>query len=213
MAVYAEEEDLYTYGLPRGALAATARLVVADATSNVFTLDSHGFASGFALSFRADAGGSMPAPLVAGTEYYAVPVNHYTFKVAATAGGAAIDITTAGEYLLVISAPPIAGALQWASLILEQSLPAHCVPLEAPYHELIVATAAELAIGKLLGGTESKSLATMVETAGKRVATWAKGVPLRGDNKPAAARASLVATSATVPYCDPRGWGRFGGPT
>lgn len=213
MAIYATLADLFTYGLPRGALTNAAQLVTANATTNAFTLDVHGLSEGTALSFRFDADGSMPAPLVAGTEYYALPVNEYTFRVSATPGGAAIDLTTAGEFVLMIVPLPIAGALEWASLIIEQNLPAHAVPLAEPYHELIVATTAELAIGKLLTGSESKSLALLVAEASKRVATWGKGVPLRGDNKPPAADAAGVTQSASVPYCDSRGWGRYGGPT
>lgn len=213
MTTYATLADLFTYGLPRGALVNPAQLVTANATTNAFTLDCHGLSSGDAMSFRFDADGSMPAPLVAGTEYYALPQNEYTFKVSATPSGAVIDLTTAGEFVLMIVPLPIAGALAWASLIVDQNLLAHCLPLAEPVHELVVATTAELAIGKLTAGSESKSLAALVAEASKRIATWSKGVPLRGENKPAAARAAGVAASATVPFRDPRGWGQFGGPT
>ncbi len=213
MPLYATEADLYTYGLPHGALSNAARLVVANATTNAFTLDEHGYSSGDVVSFRADADGSLPGGISEAVDYYVLRVNHYLFRVAATSGGAAIDLSSAGEFAMVMSELPITGALTWASLIIEQNLLAHCVPLEAPYHELIVATCAELAIGKLTAGGESKSLAAMVEAAGKRVAAWSKGQPLRGDGKPAAAQAAGVAQSVSVPYLDARGFGRFGGPT
>lgn len=211
MAGYCSEADLYTYGLPRGALPNPGQLVTADATTNAFTLGEHGFELDHVVSFRAEAGGSLPAPLAAGTDYYVVPVNHYLFKVAATAGGATIDLTTAGQYVVVISAPPIAGAIEFGARVIDQALVAHPVPLEAPYPEIIVITNAELAIGKLLNGAEGKSLAQMVEAAMKRVATWAKGVPLRAG--PATPDAANVATSAPAPTTagGPSGWSRFGG--
>lgn len=208
MAGYATLADLYTYGLPRGSLTNPARNVVADASANAFTLDVHGFELDHPVYFRCDAGGSMPAPLVSGAEYYAIPVNEFTFRVAAAPGGALIDLTTAGLYLLVWDPLPIAGALEWASLIVDQNLPAHAVPLQAPIHELIVATTAQLAIGKLLNGYEGKSLAAMVAEASALVAKWGKGIPLRGADVPTATN---LAASLTAPSRDARGWTRFGG--
>jgi hypothetical protein len=211
MPVYATEQDLYRYGLPRGALSNAARLVTANATSDSFTLDEHGFALNDVVTFRADADGALPTGIAEGVEYYVIPVNHYTFKVSATASGSAVNFTTAGSFVLVIKELPIQGALEWASLIIEQNLLGHCVPLELPYHQLIVATCAQLAAGLLLNGSESKSLAAMVVEASNVVAKWSKGQPLRGENKPAAAQAAGVARSASVPYCDARGWGKYGG--
>jgi hypothetical protein len=212
MAVYATPADLRTYGLPDGALSNPARLVVANALTNAFTLDVHGFELNRPIYFRADQGGGMPAPLAAEVEYYAIPLNEFSFRVALAPDGASVDLTTAGEYLLVWSPLPIAGALEWASLIIDQNLPAHAVPLQAPFHELIVATTAQLAIGKLLNGYEGKSLAAMVTEATALVAKWGKGVPLRGENRPGQDRATNRAVSVSAPYLDRRGWGRFGGP-
>ena len=39
------------------------------------TLDEHAFATNDPLTFRAQAGGSLPAPLVEGTTYYAIEVD------------------------------------------------------------------------------------------------------------------------------------------
>lgn len=44
-----------------------------------------------------NSGGALPAPLVAGTEYYAKNVASKTFQVAATAGGSAINLTDTGS--------------------------------------------------------------------------------------------------------------------
>ncbi len=49
-------------------------------------------------------GATPPAPLVAGTVYYVRDSATDSFKVAATAGGAAIDLTTAGSGGCMVSA-------------------------------------------------------------------------------------------------------------
>ncbi len=207
---YCAVSDLYTFGLPRGATPNPGRLVDAvDTTADTLQVDVHGFAAEDSISFRAESGGTMPAPLVAGTAYFAVPVTESTFSVALTAGGAVVDLTTAGSRLVVIAPLPFAGAISWASRRIDDSLPAHLVPLEVPIHEFIKMTCAELAIGKILtrAGSATESLAKMVDAADKRLARWAKGVPLRGDDVPTAAN---VATSATAQIADNRGWSKHG---
>lgn len=180
------------------------------AGANTFTLDVHGFDLDDPVRFRAEAGGSLPAPLAEGTEYYAIPITESTFAVAVAPAGAAIDLTTAGARIVVIAPLPILAAIAWASRLIDDMLPAHMVPLVEPLHELVRMTCAELAAGKLLGlrGAASKSLAEMVDAARKRLERWAKGVPLRGDDAPATANHATVATAA---YADPRGWEKFGG--
>jgi len=209
MAGYCTAADLRPLGgLPDGALSNPARLVSADATTNAFTLDVHGFALNDELTFRTD-GGALPSPLVAATTYFAKPVTEYSFQVAATAGGAAIDITTAGSLVVVMRDLPIEGAITRAARVIDQSLPAHLVPLSEPYPEIVQITNAELAVGFLMNGSESKSLAAMVAEASKRIATWAKGVPLRaGDETPAPA-ANVAVSSAALRA--PTDWSRFGG--
>jgi hypothetical protein len=208
---YCSSSDLYSFGLPRGALPNPGRLVSSvSASDNTLTLDQHGYTLNDPVSFRAEAGGSLPSPLVAATTYYAISVSENEFSVSATVSGSAVDLTTSGSRIVVIAALPIASAISWASRIIDDMLPAHLVPLEAPIHELVVMTCAELAVGKLLAraGSASKSLSEMVDAARKRLERWAKGVPLRGENVPSPAN---LAVSATVPFLDPRGWGRFGG--
>lgn len=211
MAKYCDPADLYAFGLPRGALPNPGRLVASvSVADDAITLDGHGFESGDPVSFRAEAGGSLPAPLVAGTSYYALPITGDTFSVSATVGGSAVNLTTAGANTLAIAPRPIAAAITWSSRLIDDMLPAHVVPLTEPYHPLVRMTCAELSAGKLLGlqGAASKSLSEMIDAAHKRLARWAKGIPLRGDNVPTAAQ---KATSATVPYADRRGWNRHGG--
>lgn len=208
---YCDPADLYSYGLPRGALPNEGRLAAsASAAADTIELDGHGFALNGPVSFRAEAGGSLPEPLDEGTTYYAIPVTPDAFSVAAAEGGAAIDLTTDGERVVVIAPLPIDAAIAWASRIIDDSLPAHLVPLEEPLPEIVRMTCAELAAGKLLTytGREAESLTAMVDQAQKRLMRWGKGVPIRGTNAPKPAN---LAASATVPYKDPRGWNRYGG--
>lgn len=207
MTDYCESADLYDHGLPRGGLANPGRLIASVSTdTNVVTLDGHGFRSGAALLFRAEAGGSLPSPLVAGTTYYALPLTDSTFQVAATEGGDAIDLTTAGSNTVVSTPLAIGTAITWASAQVDDFLPAHVVPMTAPYPPTVVAVTAALAIAYLLTSTGSQSaeyIALKMAEGQKMLERWAKGIPLRGTNAPAPAGLAAVATSTTL---DPRGW-------
>lgn len=207
---YCSASDLYTFGLPHGALVNPGRLIAEVSTSaNTLTLDVHGFALNDRVSFRADVGGSMPAPLVAGTLYYAIPLTESTFSVSATSGGAAIDITTAGQYVFASVPLSIAEAIAYGRELIHDMLPAHLVPIEAPIPPIIRMTNAELAIWKITTGRgTSKTLGEMVDTARKRLERWAKGIPLRGDNVPPPANTAVI---STAPHNDSRGWNKWGG--
>lgn len=206
-----ELTDLFSFGLPRGALRNPGRLVSANTSADAFDLDVHGLALDDALSFRAGAGGSLPSPLAAGTTYYAVPVTESRFQVAASAGGAAINLTTAGESVIAIVPLPEAAVRAWATSVVEDMLPAAMVPLDSPYPPIVVATTAELAAARLLllaGQAPSEPLATIMDHASKRLARWAKHVPIRGTNAPSAAGLAVTATTAQR---DSSGWRAHGG--
>lgn len=209
MTAYAAPSDLYSFGLARGSVPNPGRLAAGVSTStNAITLDVHGFVLNDSVSFRAEAGGSLPAPLTEGSTYYAKPLTESTFSVASAADGSAVDLTSAGARILVITPLPVDAAIAWASRIIDDMLPAHLVPLAEPIHELVRMTAAELAAHKLMSGKgSSKTLGEMVDVARKRLERWSKGVPLRGENVPEQAN---TAVSASVPYRDPRGWNRWG---
>jgi hypothetical protein len=210
--VYCTPADLYQYGLQRGALANPGRLAAgASSATNAITLDQHGLALNDAITLRAEAGGSLPAPLVAGVTYYAVPINDATFSVAAALDGAAIDLTSYGSRIVVGTQLPIAAAIRFGAALIDDMLPAHVLPLVEPYPPIVVMTNAELAIGKLTTstGNGSKSIGEMVDVARKRLERWAAGVPLRGENTPAPANLAATAV-ATAPGRDSRGWGRWG---
>jgi hypothetical protein len=209
-AVYCAPSDLYTFGLQRGAVPNPGRVVAsADATANTITLDVHGFVLNDPVAFRAEAGGSLPTPLAEGSTYYAIPLTESTFSVAAAEDGAAVDLSSAGSRFVTIVPLPVDASIAWASRVIDDMLPAHLVPLEEPIPEIVRMTAAELAAHKIMAGKGlSKTMGEMVDSARKRLERWGKGVPIRGENAPPPANKSI---SATVPFLDRRGWGRFGG--
>jgi hypothetical protein len=64
--------------------------------TDVFTATGHDYILNTPIQFAVDGGGILPAPLLASTTYYVRDVAPNTFKLSATVGGAAIDITTTG---------------------------------------------------------------------------------------------------------------------
>jgi len=66
----------------------------ADDATDIITLGGHGFASGDVVHFSSN--NTLPAGLSAKTIYYVRDVAADTFKVTATRGGAAVDITDTG---------------------------------------------------------------------------------------------------------------------
>lgn len=206
MLEYCEQSDLYSYGLPRGGLSNPARLVDrTSASADTFTLDQHALSDGDPVQFRAESGGTLPDPIVEGTEYFAIYVNDNVFQVSATLGGAAVTLTTAGEDVLVTANLPIAAAIDWASELINDMLPAHIVPLTAPYPAMITMVCAQLAAGKLMAnqGNGPTDLAETVKYAQARLERWGKGVPIRGTNAPDRHNLAVAASAA---YKDSRGW-------
>jgi hypothetical protein len=206
MSAYCISSDLYAYGLPRGGLPNPGRIASAVSTSaNTITVDGHGFALNAQVTFRAESGGSLPSPLAAGTAYYAIPVTDSTFQVATASGGGAVDLTTAGVNVVCIAELPFDECIEWASNLVEGFLPAHVVPLTAPYPPVVVACTADLAASRLLayvGGSRIDQQAKLVE-AQRMLERWAKAIPIRGAIRPASAN---MAITGSVSGSDPRGW-------
>jgi hypothetical protein len=203
---YCEIADLYDHGLPRGALPNEGRLVAdVSAASEIMSLDGHGFRADAELLFRAEAGGTLPAPLAAGTTYYAIPLTADTFQVSATAGGAAINLTTAGSNVFVHTPLSFAATIRWASALVDGMLPAHVVPLdEVP--EIVKSVTAMLAAAKLLtqtGGAGEGAIAAGMAFAKKSIDGWVKAQPIRGATVP---RAANLAVAGSLTSADPRGW-------
>lgn len=229
--LYCQPSDLYAFGLPRGAIPNEGRLLAAVSVSaDTLTLDVHGLAENQAFSLRVEAGGTMPGGLAPDTTYYAHPLDESRFQARATPSGSIVDITSSGdaERVLVIVPLDVPSWIRFASRLIDEMVPAHAVPLvkvdaagkredeagydssTGEYPEIITITCAELASGKGLGfgGNSSRTLAKAIDDARKRLDKWAAGVPVRG--APGQTPTNL-ATSAAVPYRDPRGWNQYGG--
>ena len=71
-----------------------------DVTTNVFTSAAHGYLDTNTIVFYA---GTVPGGLTEGTTYYVRDKTTDTFKVAATSGGTAIDITSVPAAACVVS--------------------------------------------------------------------------------------------------------------
>jgi hypothetical protein len=208
VTAYATRRDLYTYGLPRGIVGRQGRLVSSSkAATDVLELDGHGFETDDELLLRATEGGTLSAPLAEGTVYYAIRLTDSTFKLAATAGGAAINITSDGVSMVVSTPLPLDEILEVYSRWVDDFLPGHVVPLESPYPVTVVATVAELAAKKIahLAGVSSESINEAELAAKAKLERWAKGIPLR-DTRATASANKAVYTTATGSD-DPRGWG------
>jgi hypothetical protein len=78
-----------TYDFNPFSIAATA-----NTGTDLITATNHGLAANDAVVL---SGGTAPSPLVLGTTYYARDIAGNDFKLSATPGGAAIDLTTAGS--------------------------------------------------------------------------------------------------------------------
>lgn len=209
MTDYCTPGDLYDHGLPRGSVPNPGRLAASvSTTAGTIELDVHGFDLDDPVMLRVESGGSLPAPLLEQTTYYAVPVTESTFRVTDEPGGDPIDLTTAGSRIVVIAPLPVAAAIDYASALLEEMTPAHArgALAESRTARVICAT---IAAGKLMSrsGPMTKSLADLVKDAQKQLERWAKGVPVR--DSPLTGRTNLAAAVARP--SDPRGYGGSGG--
>lgn len=206
---YCAPADVYTFGLPRGALSAQARTVATvSASTETIELDEHGFETGMPISFRAAEGGAMPSPLVEGTTYYAIRVDAARFQVAATVSGAAINLTTAGSNVMVAAPLPILEVIEAYSRWSDCMLPAEIVPF-APgaVPVLVKMIVAELAAKKLLhlAGQTSEAVDAAEASAEKKLARFATGKPVR-DARAATSANKAVVGSLSGSAADARGW-------
>lgn len=75
--------------------AETLKTFTVDSGTNVFTSTAHGFYE--EMRVNVSSTGTLPAPLAAATNYYIRDIAANTFKLSATQGGTAIDITSTGS--------------------------------------------------------------------------------------------------------------------
>lgn len=76
-------------------------------TADVFTCVGHSFGDTNKVRVVAIPGTSLPTGISAGTTYFIRDSATDTFKLAATSGGAAIDITAAGSGLIALIQPKV----------------------------------------------------------------------------------------------------------
>lgn len=207
MTAYATARDLYTYGLRRGVLVNEGRECASvSASTDLLELAGHQFETDDRVRVRAVAGGTLSAPLDATAVYYVIRISDSTFKLAATAGGAAINLTTNGTTMVVTAELPIDEILEAYSRFVDDFIP-HLIPLTSPYPVTVVRIVCELAAAKLLSLTGQASASiTEAELAAKaQLERWMTGHPVRDANATASSNRSVIAALSTA--SDPRGWG------
>ena len=210
--VYAKRSDVYKYGLPRGTLGMPARIAAsALASTDTIELDGHGFETDDPVLVTIAEGGTMPAPLVAGTTYYVIRLSDSTFQLATAPAGSAINLTTDGVDVKIAAPLPFDEVLEFYSRWADGFLPAHLVPLlpdaDTNYPPIVRGVVAELASKKLqlLAGHSSEAVGQYEIAAKAQLERWSKGVPLR-DSAEGAANQS-IASSLVITGTDSRGWG------
>lgn len=194
----------------RGSLTSSSRLVsTSTASTDIIELEGHGLETGDECQLRALDGGTLSAPLVAGTTYYAIKVDDARFKVAATSGGAAIDLTTTGVSMSLVVELPVDDILEFYSRFVDGLLPAHAVPLASPYPVTIVALVAELSAKRLqlIAGTSSESMKEVEIAAQAQLQRYASGIPLRDSRVTTSTNLAIHDTAGSTTTGDARGWG------
>jgi hypothetical protein len=195
--------------LPPGAITSpTGILASCLASSDVLTYDGHGLETNDEVTVRAASAGTLSAPLAAGTVYYAIRLTNSTFKLAASAGGAALNITSDGVEMVVTREPKFDDVIEFVSRWAETFLPAHVVPLTAPIHPLVRGVVADVSAKRILNANGQDSAAvTAAELAGKAILErFAAGMPLRGGTAQVPSNLAITATSVSSGG-DPRGFG------
>lgn len=206
--LYCSRGDV-TARLPPGAVVSpTGILASCLASSDVLTYDGHGLETDTQVTVRAASAGTLSAPLAEGTTYYAIRLTNATFKLAATAGGAAINITSNGVEMFVTREPNFDDVIEFVSRWAEGFFPAHLVPFTAPIHPLVRGVVADVSAKRILNANGQDSAAVnAAELAGKAILErYAAGMPLRGAAVTAPANLAITATSVSS-GSDPRGWG------
>ena len=205
---YCTESDVRKEA-PHGLFANPAREIASvSTTGNRFELDGHGYQAGQAVRFRSNQ--SLPSPIAEGVDYYVTAPDEFSFCVSATVGGAAVDLTTAGESVMVITCLPFNEWIEWASAFVDSFLPAHVLPLVEPFPSVVVDVTARLAAARglvFVGGT-TQDISALQKDSQVLLDKWAKRQPIRGVNAP---RSTLLAVVSSVAGVDPRGWYPPGG--
>ena len=195
--------------LPPGAIVSPSGILASClAASNVLTYDGHGLETDRDVTVRAGDGGTLSAPLAEGTTYYAIRLTNAAFKLAATAGGAAIDITSNGVSMIVTREPLYDDVIEFVSRWADGFFPGHGVPFAAPIHPLVRGVVADVSAKRILNANGADSaVVSAAEIAGKAILErHAGGVPLRASAVLTSTNKAVRDTAGTSTG-DARGWG------
>jgi len=209
MPAYATRRDVYDC-LPPGTLGGQGRLLASvAANTNILELEDHALSDGDEVQFRTEAGGTLPAPLVEGTTYFAIRLTSSSFQVATIDGGTPVDLTTAGDNVVVSKELPVFRLICRVSALADIRMP-HVVPLKEPYPEAVVDVVSRIVARRLqaTSGVTSETVNDFEEQAWKELEFWAKGIPLRDISPQEPSNLAVVATRSAS--SDPRGWGSSG---
>jgi hypothetical protein len=206
--LYCSRRDV-TRRIPPGSVTSIAATVLSSlAATDVITYDGHGLETDDEVTVRAADDGSLSAPLVEGTIYFAIRLTNARFKLAATAGGAAIDLTTNAVDMMVIREPLIDDHIEFYSRWADAFLPAHIVPLgrTEAVHPTVRGIVADLVAKRVLNADgKSSAIVDATELASKaQLERFAAGLVLRGAPVPASSNLAVTAPAGSI---DPRGWG------
>lgn len=207
--LYANRSDVFGVGVPRGALVRPARLIKSvDAAGDTIELEGHGLADGDTIEFTVSGTGVLPVPLALQTVYYAKLItladgstDENRFQVAATSGGAAIDLTTTGTQpfsAAIPTGPMIDRYLEKFSRWVDSVIVGDVVPLASPYPVWvvnIVALRTAIAVANSLG----RSTPTLQAREKDEIVDFlrlAQGAPLRGDAQSQTSANTAVVLSA-----------------
>jgi hypothetical protein len=165
----------------------------------ILTLDGHGLADDDPITFRAEAGGTLPSPLVAGTTYYAIALTDSTFQVAATLGGSAVNLTTTGSNTVLVVQPPWTRWIEEESAIIECSCPSHVVPFDV-VPPIVTRLTSLLVASRALSwaGKSDETVQAQLDRAEKIFDGWKKGQAIRGSVEPASAQVPQLWTGSTT---------------
>lgn len=195
--------------VPPGGLSSTAGFAAtALASSDSFELDGHGLDTNDRVQVRAIEGGSLPAPLAEGVTYFAVRLTNASFALAATEGGAPIDLTSDGVEIALSREPDFDYWINEYSRWADNFFPAHAVPFSAGQVPTIVTGSVADCVAKRMfnvGGQGSETLDQVEIAAKAKIERHAAGLPIRGQATPRPTNLAITSTLSNA--LDPRGWG------
>lgn len=198
MVALCAESDVFSV-IASGSVPNAGRLCASALNAgDVLELDCHGFAADTPVRFRVEEGGTMPAPLVAGTTYYAVPVDESRFSVAATEGGAVVPLTADGDLVVVMRDRPVAAAIAMASDYVAPALRGNVEPTslsDVPHQVRSMVALYAARILRVWSQREHADLAPLIDAAEKRLDKFMRGVPTGG---PDATAPSNLAVARSV---------------